>query len=208
MVPVIEAIAARHPSATISVDTVKSEVAEAALDAGAAILNDVSGFRLDPRMPSVCARGEAAAILVHSRGGVSDMATFAHASYGSDPAAEVLAELRDRVSAAEAAGVRRERIAVDPGIGFAKRGEHSLAVLAELPRLAAWGYPVVVGVSRKRFIGEITGVKEPQERVHGSVGAGVAALALGARLFRVHDVRATRHALDAAWEIVRRSALA
>jgi dihydropteroate synthase len=101
--------------------------------------------------------------------------------------------------------VPRAAVVLDPGIGFAKRSEHSLRVLAELPRVAALGYPVAVGVSRKRFIGEITGVTEPAQRVDGTVGANVAALARGARLFRVHDVRPARHALDVAWAVLRRA---
>jgi dihydropteroate synthase len=97
---------------------------------------------------------------------------------------------------------------LDPGVGFAKRSEHSLAVLAGLPRLVALGRPVMVGVSRKRFIGELTNVRDPADRVDGTTGANVAALAGGARLFRVHDVRAARRALDVAWEILSRAASA
>lgn len=204
VVPVVRAVRRRWPGAVISVDTVKGAVARAVLDEGADIINDVSGFRLDPSMGEICAGAGSGVILMHSRGGVSDMATFAHATYGADVAGEVAGELRERVEAARASGVPPERIVVDPGIGFAKRGEHSLAVLAGLPRITALGFPVLVGVSRKRFIGEITGVKTPAERVHGTVGANVAALARGARLFRVHDVRASREALDVAWAILER----
>jgi len=118
--------------------------------------------------------------------------------------AEVSGELRERVDAALAAGVDAEAIVVDPGIGFAKRTEHSLQLLADLPRIAALGYPVLVGVSRKRFIGEITGVPNADERDAGTIGANVAALLRGAALFRVHDVRGTRQALDVAWSVVRR----
>jgi dihydropteroate synthase len=204
VLPVIGELRRRFPKAVISADTVKAEVAERALGDGAAIVNDVSAFRLDERMAEVCARASAGVVLMHSRGGVSDMATFAHASYGDDVAGEVLAELLPRAEAAEAAGVRRAAIALDPGIGFSKRSEHSLAVLADLPRFADAGYPVMVGVSRKRFLGEITGVREPDERVHGTTGANVMALALGARIFRVHDVAAARQALDVAWAILQR----
>jgi dihydropteroate synthase len=139
-------------------------------------------------------------VLMHSRGDVSQMATYAVAVY-DDVVEDVLAELRDRVDEAREAGVAEANIAVDPGIGFSKRGEHSLAVLAALPRLATWGYPVLVGVSRKRFIGELTKVSEPAQRVFGTTGANVAALDRGARLFRVHDVAAARQALDVAWAI-------
>ena len=199
VLPIIEGIRRALPAMLLSVDTVKSEVALAALDAGADAINDVSGFRLDPRMGEITARAAAGVILMHSRGEVSDMATFSHATYGSDVAGEVLAELLASTERAMQAGVDRAAIVLDPGIGFAKRSEHSLAVLRDLPRLAAAGFPLMVGVSRKRFIGELTGVTIPAERVHGTTGAIVAALARGARLFRVHDVLPARQALDVAW---------
>jgi dihydropteroate synthase len=203
VLPVIERIARDRPQAVISVDTVKSSVAQAALEAGAHIVNDVSGLRLDPGIASVCARLSAGLVLTHSRGSsVSELGTYAHASYG-DVVTEVMAELRKRIDSARAGGVADEHIAVDPGIGFAKEGQHSLAMLAAIPRLAAWGYPVLVGVSRKRFIGEITGVQNPAGRLGGTLGANVAALARGARIFRVHDVRAAREALDVAWAILK-----
>ena len=201
--PVIGAIAAAFPQLAVSVDTVKSDVARAALEAGAHIVNDVSAFRLDPRMGEICASAGAGVVLMHSRGSVSEMATYSHANY-DDVVDEVMAELRERVSAGREAGVADACIAVDPGIGFAKRSEHSLDVLAALPELAAWGHPVVVGASRKRFVGEITGMVAPSARVHGTVGANVVALERGARVFRVHDVAANRQALDVAWAITRR----
>ena len=202
VVPVVHLIHRELPHVPITVDTVKAEVAEAALDAGAEAINDVSGFRLDPGMAQICARTGCGVILMHSRGGVHDMGTFAHADYEGDASQRVLAELRERVDGAMHAGVAASSIVVDPGVGFAKRAAASLGMLAALPSLAAWGHPVMVGVSRKRFIGEITGVSEPQQRVHGTTGANVAALCLGARLFRVHDVRAARQSLDVAWAVL------
>ena len=207
VMPAIEAIRARIPLVPLSIDTVKAEVAAAALDAGAEIVNDVSGFRLDPRLAELCASRDAAVILMHSRGDVSDMGTYAHAAY-DDVVSDVIEELVAQRDLALRAGIARERIALDPGIGFAKRGAHSLAVIAELARLTALGHPVVVGVSRKRFIGELTGVREPAQRVHGTSGANVAALMRGARLFRVHDVRAAREALDVAWAVLQADAAA
>jgi dihydropteroate synthase len=203
VLPVVRALREQLPDVPISVDTVKSEVAAAVLEAGAEVINDVSAFRLDPKGAEICARAGAGVILMHSRGTVSDMATYRHASYGADVTSEVLSELSERVRAAEAAGIGKGQIAIDPGIGFSKRSEHSLAVLGSISRFVALGYPVVVGASRKRFIGELTGVSTAAERVEGTVGANVMALALGARVFRVHDVRATRHALDVAWAILR-----
>jgi dihydropteroate synthase len=203
VVPVVWALRGAFPRVPISVDTVKAEVARAVLEAGASIINDVSGLRLDPAMAGVCAREKAGVVLMHSRGTVAEMATFVHAQY-RDVTAEVAAELRQCVDVALAAGIEAEAIVVDPGIGFAKRAEHSLQLLADLPRIAALGYPVLVGVSRKRFIGEITGVTTASERDAGTIGANVAALARGAALFRVHDVRGARQALDVAWAVVRR----
>jgi dihydropteroate synthase len=203
VLPVVEGIRARFPEAVVSVDTVKAAVADVALAAGAQVINDVSGFRLDDRMGETCARHRAGVILMHSRGAVHEMASFEHASYGDAVVEAVARELAASLAAARAAGVPDEAIVLDPGIGFAKRGEHSLAVLGALDRLAALGRPLLVGASRKRFIGEITGVTTPADRTHGTTGANVAALCLGARLFRVHDVRAAREALDVAWAVLR-----
>ncbi len=196
VLPIIRTLAAERPDVLISVDTVKAAVAEAAIAAGARIVNDVSGFRLDAEMAPLCAAAGVGVVVMHSRGSVSDMATFAHAEYGPSFLDEMLDELASRVRAVERAGVRPGAIAVDPGIGFSKRAEHSLRALACLDRLAAWGFPVVVGPSRKRFIGEIVGEANPLRRVFGSVGAAVAAYDRGAHVLRVHDVAATRHALD------------
>jgi dihydropteroate synthase len=202
VVPVVRELLRRRPGALVSVDTVKASVARRALDAGARVVNDVSGFRLDPDMAATCAAAGAGVILMHSRGEVADMATYAHATYGDDPVGQVAGELAAGVERALAAGVRRDGLVVDPGIGFAKRSEVSVALLRELPRVAALGLPVLVGASRKRFVGELSGVHDAGARVHGSVGAHVAALARGARLFRVHDVRAHREALDVAWAVL------
>ena len=201
VVPVIRVLAQELPGTLISVDTNKSVVAMAALRAGAAIVNDVSGFRLDERMADVCAAGNAGVVLMHSRGGVSDMASYALAEYGS-VVDDVRHELEERIAVARKAGVRNDRIAIDPGIGFAKRGPHSLAVLSRLGELSALGFPVMVGVSRKRFIAELTDEPVPANRVAGTVAANVTALERGARIFRVHDVRPNRQALDVAWAIM------
>ncbi len=201
VIPVITAIRTRIPGVPISVDTVKAAVAREALEAGASIVNDVSGFRLDPEMAEVCAEMGAGAILMHSRGGVSTMGTYSDAEYGTDVVGEVVEELGRALAAARQAGIDEAAIVIDPGIGFSKRSEHSLAVLAELGRIVALGYPVLVGASRKRFIGEITGVSKASERDSGTTGANIAALLAGARLFRVHEVKLARHALDVAWAI-------
>jgi dihydropteroate synthase len=203
VVPVVRAIRLRRPDAILTVDTVKARVAQAALAEGADAINDVSGMRLDPGVGAACATVRAGLILMHSRGTVADMATFVHASYGDDVVGEVVDELETALARAADAGVPAECVVLDPGVGFAKRSEHSIAVLRGLPRLAALGRPLLVGASRKRFVGELSEVADPAARVHGSVGAHVAALAGGARLFRVHDVRAHREALDVAWAVLR-----
>jgi dihydropteroate synthase len=199
VMPVIAALRAQHKDLPISVDTVKADVAEAALAAGADIVNDVSGLRLDKRMAAVCAQSGAGVIVMHSRGTVSDMSTYEHAHYDR-VVTEVIGEIVARVALAERAGVAASAIAVDPGIGFSKRPEHSLAMLAHLREVAALGYPLVLGASRKRVVG--TQGDDPSQRVDGTTAANVLGLAAGARIFRVHDVRAARRALDVAWAIL------
>ena len=202
VIPVLDALRESHPGVPLSVDTVKSTVAREALAHGAEVINDVSGFRLDPAMADVCAAAGAGVVLMHSRGTVETMGTYAEAGYGDDVVGEIIAVLGARVECARAAGVAREHIAIDPGVGFAKRSEHSLAVLRELPRFTELGLPVAVGVSRKRFIGENSGAKALEDRVDGTNAANVLALAGGARIFRVHDVDHARRALDMAWSIL------
>lgn len=201
LIPVVAAAAEAHPAVPVSVDTVKARVAREALAAGASIINDVSAMRLDPEMAEVVATARAGVVLMHSRGDVAFMASFSYAEYGADPVGDVVSELEVRLHAALAAGVDRASIVLDPGVGFAKRGAHSIAVLAGIPRLAAVGYPVAVGVSRKRFIGEITLAASPVDRLAGTIGANIAALERGAMLFRVHDVKPNRDAIDVAWAI-------
>jgi dihydropteroate synthase len=147
----------------------------------------------------VCAQSGAGVIVMHSRGTVSDMSTYEHAHYDR-VVTEVIGEIVARVALAERAGVAATAIAVDPGIGFSKRPEHSLAMLAHLREVAALGYPLVLGASRKRVVG--TPGDDPSQRVDGTTAANVLGLAAGARIFRVHDVRAARRALDVAWAIL------
>lgn len=203
VIPVIEGLRRQLPDLPLSIDTVKARVAEDALAAGAEVVNDVSALRLDEAMSELCARAKCGVILMHSRGTVSDMATYAHATYGSDITGEVCSELAERAAAAERAGVAHEAIVLDPGFGFSKRTEHSLTILRELPRVTDLGYPVLLGLSRKRLIGELTGMTEVGERDAATTGANVYGLLRGALLFRVHDARLARQALDAAWQISR-----
>ncbi|HLK42988.1 MAG TPA: dihydropteroate synthase [Thermoleophilia bacterium] len=189
VVPVIERLVGA--GVAVSIDTMKAEVAEAALAVGASFVNDVTALRFDARMATVVARANVGLCLMHMQGEPKTMQEHPHYD---DVTAEVAAHLRAQADIALAAGVRADQISVDPGIGFGKTTEHNLTLLRELPAIAALGYPVVVGVSRKRFLGELTG--EPVTgRVSATVAANVEAFRRGAWMFRVHDVRATRQAL-------------
>lgn len=196
--PVIRALVREWPEVPVSVDTVKAGVAAGALDAGAAVINDVSAFRLDPGMAAVAAESGAGVVLMHSRGDVGTMARYETAMYGQDVVADVTAELSAAAERARAGGVADRAIALDPGLGFSKRTGDSAAMLRGLRRVLDIGYPVLVGPSRKRFIGELAGGIPAEERLPGTVAACVVALLAGARLFRVHDVAPLRQALDVA----------
>ncbi|MEO8580629.1 MAG: dihydropteroate synthase, partial [Gemmatimonadales bacterium] len=150
VLPVIRGLRSRWSDIAISIDTVKAEVAKAALAEGALIVNDVSGMSLDPEMPRICAEAGCNVVLMHSRGTVADMASYDNAVYGSDPVGEIISELEESIQTVQRAGIHPGRIAIDPGIGFSKRTGHSLAALVELPRIVELGYPVFVGASRKR----------------------------------------------------------
>ena len=197
--PVLVELARRFADVPVSVDTVKSVTARRALDAGAWAINDVSGLRLDPAIASACAASGAGLILMHSRGSVEDMATYEHATY-DDVAHEVTQELAGAIAVAEERGVARDRIVVDPGLGFAKRPEHNNAVLARLGELRQLDLPIMVGPSRKRFLAAATG-KDAADRDPASAAACVTAYLLGAMLFRVHNVALAREALDVAHAI-------
>ncbi len=186
VLPVLDRLAGRI-SLPLSIDTYKAEVAEAAIRAGAAIVNDISGLGYDPRLGTVVARAGAGLILMHTRGRSREM--YREAAY-TDVAGDVTAELELSLAAAEAAGVGRERVIVDPGLGFAKRAEDSYAALCGLPRLAALGRPVLVGPSRKSFLAHALGETEPSAREWGTAAAVTAAILFGAHIVRVHGVGA------------------
>lgn len=190
----------RELAVPVSVDTRSAVVAEAALAEGAAIVNDVSALS-DPAMARVVREAGAALVLMHMRGTPETMQALARYD---DVAAEVAAELGGALCGALEAGIDADRIVLDPGIGFAKTAEHNLQLLAQLDRLLALGRPLLVGPSRKAFLGPLLGGRPPEQRAAGTVGACVAALLGGARIFRVHDVAPVRQALDVA-EAIRRS---
>lgn len=192
VLPVIRGILEARPGTVISVDTSKSEVARAALHAGARIVNDVSALS-DPKMADLCASTGCSVILMHMRG---RPATMQSDTEYADLVSEVIAYLVERVDTAVRAGVDRERIWVDPGLGFGKALDDNPRLIRATPRIVAeTGCPVLIGASRKRFIGALTGVERAADRVYGSVGAALAAAAWGASAVRVHDVAATRQAL-------------
>ena len=197
VIPVIEALVRRHPGLMLSVDTVKSGVARAAIGAGAAVINDVSAFRLDPAMATSAAELGAGVILMHSRGTTSTLATLDHAEYEGDVVAVVRRELSEAASKAVSAGIPDDNIVLDPGLGFAKTAEHNLLITDRLAELVALGRPVLVGPSRKRFLGSVTG-REVAERDMATAAACVVAYERGAALFRVHNVALTRDALAVA----------
>jgi dihydropteroate synthase len=186
VLPVIEGLRDRV-SVPLSIDTYKAVVAERAIDAGATIVNDISALTYDPPLAEVVARRAAAVVLMHNRGRSADM--YEQAVY-DDVAGEIAAELQTRAAAAVAAGVARERIILDPGLGFAKRAEHTFAALAGLPRLAALGFPLLSGPSRKSFLKLAVGDRPVEDRLWATAGAVAASVLLGAHIVRVHDVAA------------------
>ncbi len=188
---VIRALAAA--SVRVSVDTRNASTMQAAVEAGAAIVNDISGLSHDPQAAAVVATCGCAVVLMHMRGIPATMNTLARYD---NAVAEVRTELQDRIRAAQAAGIRDEQIVLDPGIGFAKSADQSIATLRGLPALTALGYPILVGASRKSFIGTLSGETRPDQRLGGSLAAGLFALAHGASILRVHDVRATVQAVQ------------
>ena len=191
--PVIEQLV-RRGLGPVSVDTRKAAVARAALAAGAAVVNDVSGLAFDPELTAVVAQGGAGVIVMHMRGTpdtMDSLAVYRHV------AADVAAELGAAAGRAEAGGVARERIVVDPGFGFAKTPEQNFRLLDELATVVALGYPVAVGPSRKRFLGAATG-RPVEDRDRATAVACALAWERGARLFRVHDAGVAREALRVA----------
>jgi dihydropteroate synthase len=194
ILPVIRALA--EAGAVISVDTRNASTMAAALAAGARIVNDVSALTHDRDAARVVAEHGAPVVLMHMRGTPATMQDLADYE---DIGAEVAAELSCRIAAAEAAGIARAAIAVDPGIGFAKTGPQNIALLRNLDALAALGFPLVVGVSRKGFIGTLSNEPVAGRRLGGSIAGALFALTQGARILRVHDVAETVQAVRV-WE--------
>jgi dihydropteroate synthase len=196
--PVVRALA--EDGAAVSIDTSKALVAEAALGAGAAIVNDVTAFRSDPGLADLCAERRCGVVLMHMQGTPRTMQR--NPTY-DDVVDDVKAFLAERIEHAVSRGVDEEAIWIDPGIGFGKTLQHNLELLRRLGELRNLGRPVVIGTSRKSFLGKLTG-REAHERLGGTIASNVIALRNGADIFRVHDVRAVREALLVAEALLRR----
>ena len=193
VVPVIERLAAER--LRVSIDTTKLEVARAALDAGATIVNDVAAFRFAPGLAELVAERGAGCVLVHMLG---EPRTMQRDTSYDDVVSDVRAFLEERLAFAVAEGVPEERIWLDPGIGFGKSVEHNLELLRRLDEIAAIGRPVVIGTSRKSFLGTLAGGRAEAERLPGTIATNVLALERGATVFRVHDVAPVVDALKVA----------
>ena len=190
--PVITAICRDLP-AVVSIDTRKTAVADAAVSAGAVIVNDVSGFTFDRSLARFCADNDLGVCIMHARG---DPETMQDDPQYDDVLLDVFDFLAAQIIMAEAAGIRRDRIMADPGIGFGKTQAHNLALLNRLSLFHGLGVPILLGASRKGFIRVIGRAQDPAERAPGSIAVGLAALAQGVQVLRVHDVRETRQAMN------------
>jgi dihydropteroate synthase len=199
VVPVIEALAAS--GAQVSVDTMKLEVARAAIDAGATFVNDVTAFRHDPALAGLVAETGCDCCLMHMLG---EPRTMQVDPRYDDVVSEIKAFLEERAAFAVGEGIAEDRILVDPGIGFGKTVDHNLELLDRLDEIVALGFPVLLGTSRKAFLGRLVGREDPHERVAATVATNVIGLERGATVFRVHDVAATADALTVAAATLRR----
>lgn len=197
VIPVIEAIR-KYRDILISIDTTSSIVAQSALNAGANWINDVSGGLNDPAILTLAATANVPIVLMHSKGTPK---TMQDNPYYDDVVQEVITALQQRIAAALAAGIKPGQIILDVGIGFGKRKQDNLDLLAHLPEFVALGFPVLLGTSRKRFMGSICDVSEPTELITATAVTTALGVMAGVRLFRVHDVKENRHAVDIAWAV-------
>lgn len=194
VIPVVERLAAES-DVLISIDTTKSQVAKEALAAGASIVNDISGLTLDPQMPEVC--GTAGVICMHMQG---TPLTMQIAPRYDDVVEDICTYFAERLDALERAGISREQVVLDPGIGFGKTADHNLEILSHIGRFHACGRPLLIGHSRKRFLSKIIG-RKVEERTSGTVGVSIALAMQGTEIIRVHDVGVVRDAVRA-WKTI------
>ncbi|HEV2723546.1 MAG TPA: dihydropteroate synthase [Thermoleophilaceae bacterium] len=195
VIPVIERLAAEPGDFDVSIDTMKLEVARCALDSGARIVNDVTALRFDPGLAALVAERGARCCLMHMLG---DPRTMQKAPSYDDVVSEVKAFLEERMAFAIAEGIAEEELWLDPGIGFGKTVEHNLELLRRLDEIVAIGRPVVIGTSRKSFLGKLAGGRSEEHRLPGTIATSVLALERGAKVFRVHDVAEVVDALAVA----------
>ena len=200
VIPVIEQLASQT-RVPVSIDTMKADVAHAALTAGAKIINDVSAFEFDTRMIDVAQESDCGIILMHMLGTPQTMQS---APRYDDVVSEVLSYLTARVSRLASAGISTERIAIDPGIGFGKTAEHNLALLTHISDFKQLGRPVLIGHSRKRFLEKLIG-RQVEERLAGTIGVSVALAQQNVDLIRVHDVQAVKDAITAWYQLTKKS---
>ena len=198
IIPVVEALTKR--GVCVSIDTRKAMVMKMAIQAGASIVNDVTALEGDPQSLGVVAASMASVILMHMQGKPESMQSF---PFYKDVVGEVRSYLASRVQACQRAGVDKKRIAIDPGIGFGKSHKHNLTLMKNLSAFTTLGSPLVLGVSRKSFIGKISNENDPAKRLAGSLSAGLAGLARGVSILRVHNVWETRQAIDV-WEAIKK----
>lgn len=200
IIPVIAELR-KKSKALISVDTTKAEVAEKALEAGADIVNDISAFRFDDRMPLLISDSGAPVVLMHMKGVPKTMQAN---PFYEDLFQEICCFLEERIATATAYGIKREKIIVDPGIGFGKGIEHNLAIINNLSFLQDLGRPILAGISRKSFIGKILNLP-PKERTEGTIASAVLSVLRGAHILRVHDVEQVKRAITVAEAIMSES---
>ncbi|MGR8939971.1 MAG: dihydropteroate synthase [Gammaproteobacteria bacterium] len=198
VVPVIQAIKGLSSRLSISIDTTLSDVAEAALRAGADMINDVSGGTGDAEILKLAARERVPIVLMHSKGTPK---TMQDNPYYQNVVGEVVESLQERIEAALLAGVKKGQIIIDPGIGFGKRRQDNIDLLAHLDAIVGLGFPVLLGASRKRFMGSLCNIQEPAELVTATAVTTALGVMAGVKLFRVHDVKENRQAADVAWAI-------
>ena len=199
VIPVLTAIRQQlNSTILISIDTTSSKVAKAALEAGANIINDVSAGQEDEAILALAAKTDVPIILMHSQGTPK---TMQDNPYYDDVVSDVISALKNRTDTALKAGIKKENIAIDPGIGFGKRKQDNLDLLANLDVLVALGFPVLLGTSRKRFMGTLCDVTEPSDLVTATAVTTALGVMAGVQMFRVHDVKENRQAADMAWAI-------
>jgi dihydropteroate synthase len=199
VLPVIKRLA-KELDAPLSIDTYKSEVAREALDAGACLVNDISGLRFSPDMAAIVAERKASVVVMHIKGTPK---TMQKAPRYKNVVREVMDQLRAQTAMARKAGVPKDRILVDPGIGFGKTVDHNCELIAEVGQLRKLGYPVLIGTSRKTFIGKILGT-DVDDRLEGTLASNIVAVMGGVDFVRVHDVKETKRALTMTDRLARR----